>query len=58
MYVSIHYPGEDCCRRCCYSTPYVTLGAVAFTIVGLLGFVLAGLYGVSELNTIPDLQNG
>ena len=50
--------GEDFCRNCCYSTPYVTLSSVGLTAIGLIGFALAGLYGVATMNTVTQLQDG
>lgn len=49
---------EDCCRNCCYSTPYVTLSSIGLTAIGLIGFTLAGLYGVATMNTVSQLQDG
>lgn len=50
--------GEECCKNCCYSTPFVTLGALVVTVVGLVGFTLSGLYGVAEQNDVEYLKNG
>jgi len=36
----------------------VTLSSVGFTAIGLIGFTLAGLYGVATMNTVPQLQDG
>ena len=49
--------GEECCKNCCYSTPYLTLGAVVCTLVGLTGFTISSVYGVVQLSTVPHLQN-
>ena len=48
--------GEECCKRCCYSTPYGTLFAVSVAIVGLVGFVAAAIYGVVMMSANQDLN--
>lgn len=50
--------GEDCCRNCCYSTPLFTLSTMCFIGLGIIGFALAGLYGVAKMDTFPHIQNG
>ncbi|XP_064406016.1 uncharacterized protein LOC135351046 [Halichondria panicea] len=49
---------EECCKSCCYSTPFTTLVAFIFTAINLGGFFITGFYGVSQLNNISGLQNG
>ena len=50
--------GEDCCRDCCYSTPFITLGTVCFITLSLLGFTVSSIVGTAQLGSIPHLENG
>jgi hypothetical protein len=49
---------EDCCRDCCYSTPFITLGTVCYTTLSLLGFTISSIVGTVQLSSVPHLQNG
>ena len=52
-------PGaEECCHDCCYSTPYVTLGAVSLSFLGLMGFTISSIYGLAIMDGVPHVQNG
>ena len=50
--------GEDCCRSCCYSTPFMTLSVVGFVLLSLAGFFLSGVYGAAKMNNLPQIENG
>lgn len=56
----LFFSGEsclDCCKVCCYSTPYGTIFALSVTVVGLVGFLSSSVYSVALLNATPTLQN-
>lgn len=48
--------GDECCKRCCYSTPYATLFALSMTIVGLVGFSASSINGVVVLSDTASLE--
>ena len=47
---------EDCCKRCCYSTPYVTLFALSIIVVGLIGFITSSVYAIVIISTADVLS--
>lgn len=47
--------GEHCCRVCCYSTPFVTVVAVAITIVGMVGYAGSSVYGLLAMSMTEPL---
>ena len=50
--------GEECCRDCCYSTPFITLGTVCYITLSLLGFTISSIVGTVQLSSVPHLENG
>lgn len=48
--------GEDCCKRCCYSTPYGTLFALGVIVVGLIGFIASSIYGIVTISDTEPLS--
>lgn len=73
MYVSIHVCVIDsfnhiylmnvseerceCCKSCCYSTPYSTIFALSITVVGLVGFLSSAVYSVVLIDDTPSVAN-
>lgn len=53
---NLHKMGS-CCKLCCCSTPYGTVIVMTLTLVGLVGFVVSALYGVSLLSYTDSLKN-
>lgn len=49
---------EDCCRDCCYSTPFITLGTICYIALNLVGFTISAIVGTVQLSAIPHLENG
>ena len=47
----------NCCKVCCYSTPFGTISALSVTVVGLVGFLSSSVYGVVMVDASEDLQN-
>lgn len=51
--------GEDCncCKVCCYSTPYATIFTLSVTLVGLVGFLSSAVYSVITVSETPLFTN-
>ena len=47
----------DCCKLCCYSTPYASIVALAVATVGLVGFLCSAVHGVVQLSSSELLGN-
>ena len=46
---------EQCCRTCCYSTPFATLFAVGIIVVGMVGYSGSAVYGVVAITMVESL---
>ncbi|XP_064405723.1 uncharacterized protein LOC135350810 isoform X2 [Halichondria panicea] len=47
----------DCCKICCYSTPYGTIFALSITVVGLVGFLSSSIYSIILVSQTTALSN-
>ncbi|XP_003384522.1 PREDICTED: uncharacterized protein LOC100635853 [Amphimedon queenslandica] len=47
---------DDCCKRCCYSTPFYALFALIMMSIGAIGFVVSAVYGIVTISTTSVLS--